>query len=107
MGSFLRVDRSAMSKISAVDVVDIRFPPAGDRCVVYVVLRTDTELAGHGISFTTSGTALCVLAARRIAEPLVGRDVDDLAGSLGETYRQIVGDDRWRWTGPQWGLVRL
>jgi len=96
-----------MSKISAVDVVDVRFPPAGDRCAVYVVLRTDTELAGHGISFAVSGTALCVLAARRIAEPLVGRDVDELAGSLGETYRQIVGDDRLRWMGPQWGIVRL
>src|SRR5215212_10086472 len=96
-----------MSKISTVDVVDIRFPSPRDRCVVYVVLRTDTELAGHGISFTTSSTALCVLAARRIAEPLVGLDVDELAGSLGEIYRQIVGDDRLRWMGPQWGLVRL
>jgi L-fuconate dehydratase len=96
-----------MPKIGAVDVVDVRFPPAGDRCAVYVVLRTDTELAGHGISFTTSGTALCALAARRIVEPLVGRDVDELAGSLGDTYRRIVGDDRLRWMGPQWGIVRL
>src|SRR5688572_25359908 len=99
-----------MPRISAVDVIDVRFPtsltragsdamhPDGDYSAAYVVLRTDTELAGHGLTFTIGrGTDLCVLAARYIAEPLVGRDVDELAASMGQTYRQLVGDSQLRW----------
>ena len=109
-----------MPRISAIDVVDVRFPtsmtgvdsdamrPGVARSAVYVVLRTDTELAGHGLSFTTGpGAGLSVLAARQIAEPLVGRDVDGLAGSLGPTYDQLVGENQQRWLGPEKGLVQL
>lgn len=99
-----------MSKVIAVDVVDLRFPTStgdGQRCAVYVVLRTDSDLTGHGLSFALGGTALCVQAARRVAEPLVGRAVDELAGSMGPTYRQLVGAERLRWLGPHWGLVRM
>jgi L-fuconate dehydratase len=109
-----------MPRISAIDVVDVRFPtsatlagsdamhPDGDYSAAYVVLRTDTDLTGHGLTFTIGrGTDLCVLAARYIAEPLVGRDVDELAASLGPTYRQLVGDSQLRWLGPEKGVVHL
>jgi L-fuconate dehydratase len=109
-----------MPRISAVDVIDVRFPtsltlagsdamhPDGDYSAAYVVLRTDTDLAGHGLTFTIGrGTDLCVLAARYLAEPLVGRDVDELAASMGRTYRQLVGDSQLRWLGPDKGVVHL
>jgi L-fuconate dehydratase len=109
-----------MPRISAVDVIDVRFPtsltlagsdamhPDGDYSAAYVVLRTDTDLAGHGLTFTIGrGTDLCVLAARYVAEPLVGRDVDELAASMGPTYRQLVGDSQLRWLGPDKGVVHL
>ncbi|WP_239161105.1 enolase C-terminal domain-like protein [Virgisporangium ochraceum] len=62
---------------------------------MYVVLHTDTALSGHGLSFPTRAeAAACVDAARYIAGLLVGLDVDGLAGSLGHTYRRLVGDNR-------------
>jgi L-fuconate dehydratase len=95
-----------MPRINTVDVVDVRFPatgtragstvaePDGAQCAVYVALHTSAALAGHGLSFPAgSDAAACVDAAWHIAGRLVGRDVDELAGSLGSTYRRLVGDD--------------
>jgi L-fuconate dehydratase len=109
-----------MPRICAVDVIDVRFPtsatlagsdamhPDGDYSAAYVMLHTDTDLTGFGLTFTIGrGTDLCVLAARHLAEPLIGRDVDELAGALGPTYRQIVGDSQLRWLGPEKGVVHL
>jgi L-fuconate dehydratase len=109
-----------MPRISAVDVVDVRFPtsatlagsdamhPDGDYSAAYVELRTDADLSGYGLTFTLGrGTDLCVQAARFIGAALVGRDVDELAGALGPTYRQLVGDSQLRWLGPEKGVVHL
>jgi len=109
-----------MPRISAVDVVDVRFPtsatlagsdamhPDGDYSAAYVVLRTDTELTGYGHTFTIGrGTELCVQAARYIATPLIGRDVDGVIASLGPVYRRLVGDSQLRWLGPEKGVVHL
>jgi L-fuconate dehydratase len=92
-----------MPTITAIDVVDVRFPaararpasppmhPDDERSVAYVAIWTSTELAGHGLAFTVGrDNPGCVAAARRIAAPLIGRDVDDVAGSLGTTYRHLV-----------------
>jgi L-fuconate dehydratase len=96
-----------MPRISAVEVVDVRFPTAatgpgsgttghdGTRSVAYVVVKTDTGLAGHCFMFTGGhGPELIGRAAGDLAEPLMGSDVDALAGSLGPTYRRLVGDNR-------------
>jgi L-fuconate dehydratase len=96
-----------MPRITAVDVVDIRFPttqarpgsrpasPDEEHSIAYVELRTDTDLTGHGLASTVGRiNPSCVLAARHVAAPLVGRDVDDVAGSLGRTYRELAGDSR-------------
>ncbi|HLL65821.1 MAG TPA: L-fuconate dehydratase [Micromonosporaceae bacterium] len=110
-----------MPVIISVDVIDIRFPtsatldgsdamnPDGDYSSAYVVLRTDgDDLAGYGSTFTIGrGTDLVVSAARQLARPLVGRDVDDLAQSLGATYREILADSQLRWLGPEKGVVHL
>jgi len=109
-----------MPRITAVDVIDVRFPtsatlagsdamhPDGDYSAAYVMLHTDTALTGFGLTFTIGrGTDLCVLAARHLAEPLIGWDVDELAGTLGPIYRQIVGDSQLRWLGPEKGVVHL
>ncbi|GAA0910292.1 enolase C-terminal domain-like protein [Virgisporangium aurantiacum] len=92
-----------MPTITAIDVVDVRFPtarvrpgcppthPDREHSVAYVAIWTSTELAGHGLAFTIGrDNPVCVAAARRVAAPLLGRDVDDVAASLGTTYRQLV-----------------
>jgi len=110
-----------MTTITAVDVLDVRFPtsatldgsdamnPDGDYSAAYVVLRTDADdLAGHGLTFTIGrGTDLCAQAARQIGAPLLGRDVDEVAADLGGVYRELLADSQMRWLGPEKGVVHL
>ena len=110
-----------MPCITSVEVVDVRFPTSlnsdgsdamnkdGDHSAAYVVLHTDDpELAGHGFTFTIGrGTDLCVAAAAQRAEPLVGRDVDELCADLGGIYRELQSDSQLRWLGPDKGVIHL
>ena len=86
-----------MTTITGVRVFDVRFPTSlsqdgsdamnkdGDYSAAYVVLDTDDPtLAGYGFTFTIGrGNDLAVEAARQRAQPLIGRDVDELVGDLG------------------------
>ncbi|TKK77163.1 fuconate dehydratase [Herbidospora galbida] len=109
-----------MPTITSVDVIDVRFPtsatldgsdamnPDGDYSAAYVVLGTDDDLTGYGLTFTIGrGNDLCVAAARQIAARLAGRDVDALAADLGGLYREIMADSQMRWLGPEKGVVHL
>ena len=110
-----------MPLITAVDVVDVRFPTSltadgsdamnkdGDYSAAYVVLRTDADgLAGYGLTFTIGrGNDLCTVAALQRALPLVGLDVDTVAADLGGTYRMLQSDSQLRWLGPEKGVVHL
>jgi L-fuconate dehydratase len=107
--------------ITAVDVVDVRFPTSltadgsdamnkdGDYSAAYVVLRTDADdLAGYGLTFTIGrGNDLCTVAALQRALPLVGLDVDAVVADLGGTYRMLQSDSQLRWLGPEKGVVHL
>jgi L-fuconate dehydratase len=73
-----------MPRIRAVEVVD-----------ALVVVKTDTDLTGH--CFLPGGgrdTDPIGVAARHVSGPLVGADVDELAVSLGPTYRRLVTDNQ-------------
>jgi L-fuconate dehydratase len=110
-----------MARITSVEVVDVRFPTSltldgsdamnkdGDYSAAYVVLHTDDPaVSGHGFTFTIGrGNDLCVAAAAQRAEPLIGRDVDDLLGNLGGAYRELQSDTQLRWLGPDKGVVHL
>lgn len=81
----------------------------GDYSAAYVVLETDDPgLSGFGFTFTIGrGNDLCVAAARQRAQPLIGRDVDDVVGDLGRVYRELASDTQLRWLGPEKGVVHL
>jgi L-fuconate dehydratase len=110
-----------MTTITAVDVLDVRFPTSvtadgsdamnkdGDYSATYVVLHTDDpELSGYGFTFTIGrGNDLCVAAAEQRALPLVGRSVEDITSDLGGTYRALQSDSQLRWLGPEKGVVHL
>jgi L-fuconate dehydratase len=110
-----------MTRITSVDVTDVRFPTSlsmdgsdamnkdGDYSATYVVLRTDDpQLAGYGFTFTIGrGNDICTLAAQRRGEPLVGRDVARIVGDLGGTYRDLAADSQLRWLGPDKGVEHL
>ncbi|GAA0990291.1 L-fuconate dehydratase [Subtercola frigoramans] len=110
-----------MTQITRVSVHDVRFPTSlsadgsdamnkdGDYSAAYVILHTDdASLSGFGFTFTIGrGNDICVLAARQRAEPLIGRDVDDLLDDLGGAYRELKSDSQLRWLGPEKGVEHL
>lgn len=82
--------------------------PSGDYSAAHVRLTTNTDLTGHGISFTIGrGNDLCTAAARAIAERLVGKTLGDLTADMGRTWRYLVSDSQMRWVGPEKGVVHL
>lgn len=110
-----------MTHITAVDVTDVRFPTSlsmdgsdamnkdGDYSATYVVLRTnDPALTGYGFTFTIGrGNDICTLAAQCRSEPLIGRNVAEVVGDLGGTYRDLASDTQLRWLGPDKGVEHL
>ena len=78
-----------MTRISALDVVDVRFPtsrgldgsdamnPEPDYSAAYLVLRTDDpDVTGCSLLFTTGrGNDVACAAIRALAPYVVGRDV--------------------------------
>lgn len=110
-----------MTTITSVSVTDIRFPTSlsmdgsdamnkdGDYSAAYVQIVTDDPaLSGFGFTFTIGrGNDLCVEAARQRALPLIGRDVAEVIGDLGATYRGLQSDSQLRWLGPDKGVIHL
>jgi len=110
-----------MTAITAVRVHDVRFPTSlnldgsdamnkdADYSAAYVVLETDAPgLGGFGLTFTIGrGTDIVAEAARQWAQPLVGRDMDELCRDPGRTYRELSADSQLRWLGPEKGVVHL
>jgi L-fuconate dehydratase len=110
-----------MTTITSVSVTDIRFPTSlsmdgsdamnkdGDYSAAYVQIATDDPaLSGFGFTFTIGrGNDLCVEAARQRALPLIGREVADVIGDLGATYRELQSDSQLRWLGPDKGVIHL
>jgi L-fuconate dehydratase len=111
-----------MATITAVDVVDVRFPtsrsldgsdamnPDPDYSAAYVVVRTDAGdgLEGHGLTFTIGRGTEVVVAAVDALRPLVlGRGTDALFADMGTFWRELVGDSQLRWIGPEKGVIHL
>jgi L-fuconate dehydratase len=111
-----------MSRIIALDVLDVRFPtsrtldgsdamnPDPDYSAAYVVVRTDAPdgLEGHGLTFTIGrGTEVVVAAVEALRPLVVGRSTDELFEDMGAFWRHLVGDSQLRWIGPEKGVIHL
>src|SRR5438477_5825241 len=111
-----------MATISAVDVLDIRFPtsrsldgsdamnPDPDYSAAYVVLRTDADdgLEGHGLTFTSGrGTEVCVAAIRALEPLVVGRSLEAIAADMRGFWRSLASETQLRWLGPEKGVIHL
>ncbi|MFZ4276691.1 L-fuconate dehydratase [Streptomyces arboris] len=112
----------ASARITALDVLDIRFPtsehldgsdamnPEPDYSAAYVVLRTDAVdgLEGHALAFTTGrGNDAQAAAIATLAPHVVGRSVEDLCTDLGAFARSLVHDPQLRWLGPEKGAIHM
>jgi L-fuconate dehydratase len=110
-----------MSKITALDTYDVRFPtsreldgsdamnPDPDYSAAYVVMRTDQPgLAGYGLAFTIGrGNDVQKAAIDALADHVIGLDLDEIIDDLGGFSMRMVGDSQLRWLGPEKGVMHM
>jgi len=108
-------------KITTLDALDIRFPtsrtlagsdainPDPDYSAAYVVLGTDGEHEGHGLTFTIGrGNQICVEAIRAMEHLVVGEGLEHITADFGAFWKHVVsGDSQLRWLGPEKGVIHL
>lgn len=106
--------------ITAVRVIDLRFPTSRDHIgsdavngdpdysAAYCILETNSELTGHGLTFTLGrGTDLVVQAVRYLSRYVVNRTLSSITGDLRAFARQLTDDTQFRWLGPEKGVIHL
>jgi L-fuconate dehydratase len=82
--------------------------PDPDYSAAYVVLETDGDLRGHGLTFTLGkGTELCVAAVEALAPALVGKRLEDITAKMGDWWRGFANPNQLRWVGPEKGVLHL
>jgi len=111
-----------VSVITSLETCDIRFPTSRhldgsdamnadpDYSASYVILRTDdpSGLSGHGFVFTIGrGNDVQTAACAALRYLVVGRDVDEVVGDLGNFARDLTNDSQLRWLGPEKGVMHM
>jgi L-fuconate dehydratase len=106
--------------ITEAVALDVRFPTsrdlsgsdamneAPDYSAAYVILKTDSHLQGHGLTFTIGrGNEICVAAINALSPLLVGRTLESLVEDMGAFWRHMTSDSQLRWVGPEKGVIHL
>ena len=109
-----------MTKITGLRTHDLRFPtsasldgsdamnPDPDYSAAYVVLETDDDLEGHGLTFTIGrGNEICVAAIHALRDRLVGLELGWIKEDMGRFWRHVTSDSQLRWIGPDKGVIHL
>ena len=112
--------REMPTTITGAVALDVRFPTsrdlsgsdamneAPDYSAAYVILKTDSSLEGHGLTFTIGrGNELCVAAIESLAPLVVGRTLESFTQDMGAFWRHVTGDSQLRWLGPEKGVIHL
>ncbi len=107
-------------RITNVRVIDLRFPTSReqigsdavnkdpDYSAAYAILETDTEIEGHGLTFTLGrGTQLVVSAMEYLAQFIQGRTLDSVTADLNGLFLDLTGETQFRWLGPSKGVIHL
>src|SRR5262249_45423486 len=72
------------------------------------LLKSDAGICGTGLAFTLGGgNDLVCRAIQTLAQPLIGRDIEELMADFGRVQRQIADHPQYRWLGPHKGVVHL
>src|SRR6185295_879160 len=107
-------------RITDVTARDIRFPtsrqhigsdamnPDPDYSAAYVVLKTNTSLEGHGLTFTIGrGNEVCAAAIEAFRHLVVGQRLDEITSDFAGFWRRLASDSQLRWLGPEKGVIHL
>jgi len=106
--------------IRALDVLDLRFPTsrtfAGtdavhvdpDYSAAYVILKTDSDLEGHGLTFTIGrGNEVVAAAIEAFRHLVVGQKLAGITADFAGFWRHLADDSQLRWLGPEKGVIHL
>jgi L-fuconate dehydratase len=102
------------------EIADLRFPTSRtmdgsdamhkdpDYSAAYLILKTDTDLEGHGFTFTLGrGNEICVAAIRALQPLVVGKTLAGIVAEPAQFWRSLASDTQMRWLGPEKGAVHL
>ena len=82
--------------------------PDPDYSAAYLIIETNTEIEGHGLTFTIGrGNELCISAFYALEPLIVGLDLSWIIKNMGRFWRHITGDSQLRWVGPDKGILHL
>ncbi|KLO13722.1 enolase C-terminal domain-like protein [Schizopora paradoxa] len=106
--------------ITGYETHDVRFPTSlsgdgtdamntdCDYSSAYVSLLTNSELVGHGMTFTIGrGNDIVCAAIGEVANRLVGKEVEALFANMGKTWDYLLADSQLRWIGPEKGVIHI
>ncbi|HEV2709302.1 MAG TPA: enolase C-terminal domain-like protein [Edaphobacter sp.] len=106
--------------ITAIHVIDLRFPTSRenigsdavnkdpDYSAAYCIIETNSDLRGHGLSFTLGrGTDLVVQAAQYLSQYAINRTLASITDDFRAFARQLTDDTQFRWLGPEKGVIQL
>ncbi len=106
--------------LTSLSVRDIRFRtsrqldgsdamnPDPDYSAAYAVIKTNTDLQGHGLAFTIGrGNEIVVTAIRALGPLIAGKSLAAITANMGEFWRHITSDSQLRWIGPEKGAIHL
>uniref|UniRef100_A0AAY5EKP9 Mitochondrial enolase superfamily member 1 n=1 Tax=Electrophorus electricus TaxID=8005 RepID=A0AAY5EKP9_ELEEL len=107
------------SKIVKLVVNDVRFPTSleqhgsdamhsdPDYSVAYVVVETDADLKGYGLTFTVGrGTEIVVCAVEALSSLVIGKTLEEIVTDFSAFYRLLTSDGQMRWVNwPLWKLL--
>ena len=111
-----------MSTVTIIRTFDIRFPtsifldgsdamnPDPDYSAAYLVVETDADDGLHGAGFVFTigrGNDIQSNAIEVLAQRFVGRDVEELLGDMGATWKEMLNDSQLRWLGPEKGVIHM
>ncbi|KAI0265797.1 enolase C-terminal domain-like protein [Gloeopeniophorella convolvens] len=107
-------------KITHFETHDVRFPTSlsgdgtdamntdCDYSSAYVTLYTDSDLVGHGMTFTIGrGNDIVCQAIKEVANRLVGKEIETLFANMGKAWDHLVADSQLRWIGPEKGVIHI
>ncbi|XP_046423831.1 mitochondrial enolase superfamily member 1-like [Neodiprion fabricii] len=74
----------------------------------YVIIVTNTEFEGHGMTFTLGrGTEVVTQACKSLFRLVKGRNVKEIYSDFASFWRALTSDSQMRWIGPEKGVSHL
>ncbi|KAG0435279.1 hypothetical protein HPB47_018581 [Ixodes persulcatus] len=79
-----------------------------DYSCAYVIISTDNNLQGHGLTFTAGrGTEIVVAAVKALIPIIRGVSLESIYSNFGQFWRKLTSDSQLRWVGPEKGVIHL